>query len=113
MLAPGEKLLQFEVLGGRVVFREATWYALETLTTYCTETTIEHRTFDDRAQSFMVHGDVLSEMVELPRFRSIDTASYEDFVRGHMKIEACSSVFGQRSMWKHSRNVCLERRLVR
>ena len=94
MLAAGKKLLQFEVLDSWVVLREATWYALETLTTYCTKTTIEHRTFNDRAQSFMVHGDVLSETVELPRFGGIDTASYEDFVRGHLKIEACSSVFG-------------------
>ena len=94
MLAPGEKLLQFEVLGSRMVLCEATWHALETLTAYCTKTTTEHWTFDNRAQSFMVHGDMLSEAVELPRLRSIDAASYEDFVRGHLKIEACSSMFG-------------------
>ena len=112
MLAPGQKLLQFEVFRGRVLLCKPSGYTLEPGAAELAEAPAKHRRLYDRAQPSSVVRHVFPNPIELTRFWGVDAAADQHMVGVHVEIQASSTMLGQRSMRKDRGDMCFERCLV-
>jgi hypothetical protein len=111
-LPTGEKLLESQVVRGRMFLAVPPGHGGQLFTTEFVYSPAEGRAGDDSAKRLVTDGDVLTDESQVGRGRHVQTAADPDTVWRHVEVRAGTLVAGETFRREARRDMRLERRLV-